>query len=186
MKHDCVLFVDFQRDFLEADGRLTIGQLRAERILEPANRLLEAARSARIAALFIASEFSPSDWLGNFLRRHSALRGSPGAEMDPRIIADGFPVFSKATSDAFSNPELLEYLRKMEFSRLALAGVMTEGCVRATACNAVKHGFKVTAITDAVESDTDWKKRLGFWMMRRNGISMTNCARYLKELSPDF
>jgi maleamate amidohydrolase len=183
MKHTCILFVDFQRDFLEAGGRLSIGQMRAETILAQANRLLATARAGQLAALFIASEFPPTDRLGNLLRRHSALRGSSGAEIDPRIVADGFPVFSKATSDAFSNPELLAYLRKGEFTGLVITGVMTEGCVRATASSAVRHGFQVTVISDAVESDTDWKKRLGLWMMRRKGAAMTNCAQYLTELS---
>ncbi len=186
MNHDCILFVDFHRDFLETGGRLSIGQKRAETILGEASRLLEAVRANQIEALFIGSEFSPNDRLGNFFRRYSALRGSSGAEIDPRVDVDGFPVFSKATSDAFSNPELLVYLRKGKFTRLAITGVMTEGCVRATANSAIKHGFQVTVISDAVESDTEWKKRFGLWMMRRNGASISNCAQYLTELSNKF
>jgi nicotinamidase-related amidase len=183
MKHDCILFVDFQRDFLEAEGRLSIGQKRSEAILSQANRLLEAARTGKLSALFVASEFSSNDWLGNLFRRHSALRGSSGAEIDPRIFSDGFPVFTKATSDAFSNPDLLAYLRRDEFTRIVITGVMAEGCVRATACSAVKHGFKVAVITDAVESKADWMRRLGLWMMREKDASFMNCEQYLIELA---
>jgi nicotinamidase-related amidase len=182
MNHKCILFVDFQRDFLEVNGRLPIGALRAEAILAKANLLLAAARAGRFAAIFIASEFSPTDRLGNILRRHSALRRSPGADIDPRIVAEGFPVFSKATSDAFSNPNLLAYLRRSEFNELAITGVMTEGCVRATTRSAVRHGFKVTVISDAVESDSNWKKRLGFWLIRRSNAAIESCEQFVALL----
>jgi nicotinamidase-related amidase len=39
-----ILFIDFQRDFLEADGRLTVGKVRAKALLDQAAQLLEAAR----------------------------------------------------------------------------------------------------------------------------------------------
>lgn len=181
MKSTGILFVDFQRDFLEANGRLTIGAMRAAVILTNAARLLAAARTGKIDAMFIVSEFSPADRFANFFRRHSAIRGSIGAEIDPRIAAAGFPVFSKEASDAFSNPALSAYLRKKELTRLAIAGVFAEGCVRATVNSAVKRGYQVTVMADAVASNKDWKKRAGIWSMRKKGASIKSCAAFLEE-----
>ena len=181
MNRTGILLVDLQRDFLEANGRLSIGATRAAVVLSCATRLLAAGRTGLVDVIFIVSEFSPEDRFANFLRKHSALRGSAGAEIDPRIVAEGVPVFSKQMSDAFSNHELLAFLRKKEFSRLAIAGVFAEGCVRATANSAVRHGYQVTVISDAVESDKDWKKRVGLWSMRKNGARITSCDEFLEE-----
>lgn len=181
MNRPCILLVDLQRDFLEGTGRLPIGATRAAVILSRSIRILAAARSGMVDVIFIVSEFSPTDRFANFFRKHSALRGSAGAEIDPRIVADGFPVFSKRTSDAFSNPELLTFLRKKEFTRLAIAGVFAEGCVRSTANSAVGHGYEVSVISDAVESDKDWKKRVGLWSMRKNGARIKRCDEFLDE-----
>ena len=158
MNRTAVLFIDFQRDFLEADGRLTVGKVRAKALLDQAAQLLEAAREGRYDAVFVINEFSPDDRIGNFLRNHSALRGRPGAEMDPRIGAEGFPLFTKSASDGFTNPKFLAHLREQAYTELALTGVMAEDCVRATANSALRHGFRVKLLADAVESNQEWKR----------------------------
>jgi len=180
VNRSAILFIDFQRDFFAADGRLSVGAARAEAILTQAGHLLSALRAGRYEAVFIVNEFSPEDWLGNFLRNHSALRGSRGAEIDPRIMAEGFPVFTKSAADAFSNPQLLAHLRQREIGELALAGVMAEACVRATAKSALRHGFRVTLLADAVESRHEWKKRAAFWYLRRKGVTIQTCAEFLE------
>jgi nicotinamidase-related amidase len=93
----------------------------------------------------------------------------PGAEMDPRIGADGFPLFTKSTSDGFANPKFL-----------ALTGVMAEGCVRATANSALRHGFRVELLADAVESNQEWKKKVALWFLRQRGATIQTCAEFLE------
>jgi len=157
-----------------------VGAARAEAILAQARHLLAAAREGRCAAVFVINEFSPDDRIGNFLRKNSALCGSTGAEIDPRIVAEGFPVLTKSASNAFTNSKLLGHLREREIAELAIAGVMAEGCVRATTNSALRHGFRVTLLTDAVESDREWKKRAAFWYLRRKGARVQTCAEFLE------
>jgi nicotinamidase-related amidase len=131
--------------------------------------------------VFIANQFSPSDWVGNFFRNQSAIRGSAGAALDSRIATDGWPVFTKEKADAFSNPELVSYLGAQETTHLVIAGVFAEGCVRATATGAVRRGYHVTVVSDGVESDTEWKKRFGLWSIRRSGAQILTSDEFLKK-----
>jgi len=89
-------------------------------------------------------------------------------------------VFSKSVSNAFTNPQLLTHLRQQEIAELAFAEVMAEGCVRATTISALRHGFRVTLLTDAVESDREWKKRAAFLYLRRKGATVQTCAEFLE------
>jgi nicotinamidase-related amidase len=165
-----VLLIDLQRDFLEKTGRLPVSPEDADAVIRVANRLVEHAGKKGWTPVFIKNEFSPSDWLGNALRNKSALAGSPGAEIDPRVDYRSDSItFVKSESDSFSNPQLEPFLRKQGIEKLIVMGVMAEGCVRATAVRPMKTGYRVVVVSDAVPSTAQWKKRLGFWAMRRAG-----------------
>ena len=51
-------------------------------------------------------------------------------------------------------------------------GVFAEGCVRSTAVDAVKHGYTVHVIADAVASNAAWKKAFALWAMARAGAQI--------------
>ena len=107
MSDTALLLIDLQRDFLETNGRLPVGGANADRVITTPLRLLNHALNLGWKLVFIKNEFAKNDWLGNFLRKNSAIAGSPGAEIDPRIpVPARAHIFSKAKSDAFSNPSL--------------------------------------------------------------------------------
>lgn len=173
--HACFLFIDLQRDFVEAGGKLTVGAVRGLNIVTNANRLLAAVRANGWNAAFIVNEFSLADWFFNLLRKNSAIRGSPGAEIDSRVDARGFPIFPKAAADAFSNPALQTHLCEKKITSLVLTGVMTEACVRATALSAMLRGYPVSVLSDVVASNQNWKHRLGLWHLQRKGARVMTC-----------
>ncbi len=88
-----------------------------------------------------------------------ALRpgGRRGAEFVVELPADAV-IVSKATEpdkEAYSGFEgtggLAEILKKRGVKRVYICGVATEYCVRATALDAVKLGFEVYLLRDAVK-----------------------------------
>jgi nicotinamidase-related amidase len=176
-----LLLLDLQCDFMQSSGRLPVGEKRAIAVIDCISRLLTAAPDKGLHPIFITNEFSPSDRVGNFFRNRSAIRGSAGAAIDPRIMAAGRPIFTKEKSDAFSNPELVTYLGAHEMTHLVIAGVFAEGCVRATAKEAVRRGYHVSVVSDGVESDKDWKKRFGLWSMRRSGARVLTSDEFFKK-----
>jgi nicotinamidase-related amidase len=60
-----------------------------------------------------------------------------------------------------SNP----FLRTNGVKDLYVLGVFAEGCVRSTAVDAVKRGYTVHVVADAVAGNAAWKKAFALWAM---------------------
>ncbi|MGC2457427.1 MAG: isochorismatase family cysteine hydrolase [Gallionellaceae bacterium] len=180
-----LVLIDLQSDFLQPWGRLKVGEQQALAVIRCASRLISAAPQKGMLPVFVANQFRPDDWIGNILRKHSALKGSKGAEIDPRIPGPALPLFPKEKSDAFSNADLNRYLQSNQITNLLIAGVMTEACVRATTAGAIQHGYQVTVVSDGVESDKHWKKAFGLWWMRRLGAHIQTCDETLARRDAD-
>ncbi len=180
MNNTGLLLIDLQRDFLQPSGRMFVGKRQADSVIECSQRLISFAQSNDLQPILIVNQFSAHDRLGNFFRRHAAIAGSVGAEIDPRIVPQGFPCFTKDTSDAFSNTELNDFLRGQGITHLIIVGVYAEGCVLSTAKGAMKRGYEVTIASNGVESNKEWKKRLALWYIQRRGahvVSSTDIQR---------
>lgn len=83
--------------------------------------------------------------------------GTPGAELHPAL--DQGPivkVFSKGTEpdqeaySAFDGTDLAGWLREHEVRRLLVGGLATDYCVRASVLDALREGFEVVVLEDAV------------------------------------
>jgi len=169
-----VLLIDLQRDFLAGPGsRMPVSAKGAEAVLRVANEILKGQQLQGVLPIIIVNEFPRSATVLNALRRHAAVAGTPGADLDPRLADPGSArKFTKARASAFSNPELENYLRSEGIARLYLLGVMAEACVRATVVDARKRSYRVTVIADAVASSSAWKVGVALWIMKRAGAEV--------------
>jgi maleamate amidohydrolase len=84
--------------------------------------------------------------------RVRALRiGSPLTEIDARLGQDaGEPVLVKKHASAFFGTPLEAELRSRGVDTLLVAGCITSGCIRTTACDAAQLGFRPLVVRDAV------------------------------------
>ena len=171
MTHSALLLMDLQTDFLAPDGRMPVDQADVVRIVATANAVLAGRVLSDALAIMVLNQFPKSHRIGNFFRHGAAVAGSSGAQLDPRIQDRmGTVVIAKASPSAFSNPQLDQLLRAHQVQQLAVFGVFAEGCVRATAIDALRHGYKVTVPADAIGSNANFKRRLAVWAMRRAGV----------------
>ncbi len=169
-----VLLIDLQRDFLAGPGsRMPVSAKGAEAVLRVANKILKGEQLQGVLPIIIVNEFPRSATVMNVFRRHAAVAGTPGADLDPRLADPGSAKrFAKSRGSAFSNPELENYLRSEGISRLYVLGVMAEACVRATVLDARKRSYRVTVIADAVASSSAWKVGVALWFMKRAGAEV--------------
>jgi nicotinamidase-related amidase len=58
------------------------------------------------------------------------------------------PTFGKAIGDAFSNPDLAEWLARQNADEIMLIGAQTNFCIAATLNGAIEAGLKVTIVSD--------------------------------------
>ena len=120
-------------------------------------RLLQAARSARIPVVFTTIAYRESDRLtaAAFIDKVPALltleAGSRWAGIDPRIAPHASePVLNKLFASAFFGTPLGALLTAAGVDTLIITGASTSGCVRATAVDALQHGFRPVVPREAV------------------------------------
>lgn len=147
-----LLIVDFVVAYLDPASPLYAG---VEDALASNERLLAAARKARIPVLFTNVEYSPGGANGGvFYRKVPALklfeRGSPmgafPASLQPK---DGELVITKQYASSFFGTTLAATLTAMGVDTLLITGLSTSGCVRATALDACQHGFLPFVVREA-------------------------------------
>ena len=120
-------------------------------------RLLDAFRRAGLPVVFTTVCY---DDLGKqaaavFIEKVPALLvlepGSPWVEIDPRIApAESEPVLSKHFASAFFGTTLASLLATAGCDTVVVTGASTSGCVRATALDAMQHGYRVVVPREAV------------------------------------
>jgi nicotinamidase-related amidase len=168
-----VVMIDMQRDFLDDDGYLAaagydLGGVRAA--VDPARRLLEAARAANLAVIHTRQGYWPDlrelpahkrarvadgsssigtqGPLGRFL-----IRGEPGHEIVPELEPlPGEPVVDKSGCGAFWGTDLASILQVLAVDSLILAGVTTDVCVHSTLREACDRGYECLLVRDACGS----------------------------------
>ena len=162
--------MDLQVDFLNPTGRWPVDRDGAARVLAVANTVLADGLPGALPVI-VMNAFPRAHVLANFFRRHAAIEGSSGAQLDPRIcLPAGTPTFTKAAASAFSNPTLHPFLQAQAVTTLCIIGVFAEGCIRATALAGRALGYPVWVPLDAIATNAPWKLRLATWFMRRHGV----------------
>jgi nicotinamidase/pyrazinamidase len=158
-----LVVVDVQKEFLEPGGRLPVAQSQVAPMLAAANSLVENARSLGVELVYVRSE-SPA-----------------GGELDSRLLQPSGPVFRKDRADAFSNPQLDQFLRSHAVDHLVLAGVFADASVYYTAEAAMNRGYKVQVVRDAVASTSDARRDHALDALLREGVELIGSEQALSE-----
>lgn len=152
-KHPALLLIDFARAYFDADSPLYAG---VESARASAARLHLAARAAGVPVFFTRVEYSADGREGGlFWHKVAALgvfvRGSPLGDFTPELLPlPGDEIVTKHYPSAFFGTDLAEQLEERGIDTVVITGVTTSGCVRASAVDALCHGFVPLVVTDAV------------------------------------
>jgi nicotinamidase/pyrazinamidase len=162
-----LIVVDVQNDFADPDGTLSVPD--AQSVIGAVNREIAAALDN--GALVVATQ----DWHPE-VTPHFAKDGGPwpvhcvagtwGAALDARLELpetaprvrkgangeDGYSGFTMrdSTTGATTSTELERLLREAGVGAVAVVGLATDYCVKATALDAVTLGFQTTVVADAI------------------------------------
>lgn len=148
-----VLSVDLIRAYTDASSPFCLGSTDPVRA---AARVLAAARDHDVPVVHTRVAYAPdgSDG-GHFVRKVGALRqlfgGGPMSEIVPETApVGGELVITKQYASAFFGTSLASTLRAAGIDTVVIVGVSTSGCVRASAVDALQHGFVPVVVRDAV------------------------------------
>lgn len=151
-KRPALLIVDVVMAYLDPASPLYAG---VEAELAANERLVAAARAGGVPVIFTNIEYQPDGFDGGmFYRKVPALkafrRGSPDGAFPPSLqpLAEEF-VLSKKFPSAFFGTPLAGMLTAAGVDTLLITGYSTSGCVRATALDALCHGFVPLVVREA-------------------------------------
>jgi nicotinamidase-related amidase len=148
-----LLVIDFSRAFTESAATFPGGDFTGE--LAATARLLEAARG-RAPVLFTTIAYTADMrdaglWYVKVPWLARCQLGSPAVEIDPAVAPrPGERVIVKKFPSAFHGTGLDAQLRGWGVDTLVLAGCTTSVCVRATAVDALQHGYRALVAAEAV------------------------------------
>jgi nicotinamidase-related amidase len=153
-RRPALVVVDVNRGFTDPASPLVCD---LDDVVEAIGRLLDGFRAAGLPVAFttVAYDDAGKQAASVFIDKVPALltleAGSPWTEIDPRIAPrDDEPVLTKLWASAFHGTPFASFLTATGCDTLVVTGASTSGCVRATAVDALQHGYRVLVPRDAV------------------------------------
>jgi nicotinamidase/pyrazinamidase len=155
-KKRALIVVDVQNDFCPG-GKLAVPE--GDKVVAPLNGLIEEFLS-RGEPVYKSRDWHPQQTkhfadFGGTWPVH-CVQGTHGAEFHPELLDDPrIEIISKGTGDednysALDGTDLAERLHDQNVEEVWVGGLATDYCVKQTALDALKEGFKVKAITSAM------------------------------------
>jgi nicotinamidase/pyrazinamidase len=151
-----LIVVDVQNDFCPG-GPLPVAE--SDQVVAPLNKLIEEFLE-RGAPVFKSRDWHPKitkhfkDFGGDW--QEHCVQNTKGAEFHPDLIDDmHIRVISKGLGDtncysAFDETDLALQLRRLGVEEVWVGGLATDYCVKSTVLDALKEGFRVKAVENAM------------------------------------
>lgn len=153
-RRPALLLIDMMRAYFTSGSPFDLGSAAA---VDGCARLLAAARAAGVPVLHTRVRYRPGAIDGGlFVRKVPALRllaedtagdlGEFAADLEP---CPDEVVIIKQYASAFFGTSLAATLTAAGVDTLVIGGVSTSGCVRASATDALQHGFRPVVVGEA-------------------------------------
>ncbi len=149
-----LVVIDVNRGFTDPASPLVCD---LEGVVAAIRQLLDEARRAGIPIVFTTVSYTEGDkrTAAAFIEKVPALltleAGSRWVEIDPRLAPrQDEPVLNKLFASAFFGTALSSLLAAHGCDSLIVTGASTSGCVRATAVDALQHGYRPIVPREAV------------------------------------
>lgn len=172
--------IDVQEDYTGVTAKSPFPYKNSEKLIASVNRVIEKASERDWVIVYIRQEFE--GFLGVMVSRifgkGTAVKGSPGTDIDRRISIVNGNIFPKPKGDAFSNPELGRFLIGHKVDEVFLTGLDAEFCVYQTARGALNREYKVNIIKDAIALRAGKKWDALMRKYERNGVILKDSVQF--------
>jgi nicotinamidase/pyrazinamidase len=193
MKNTALLIVDVQNDFCPG-GALAVPE--GDKVIPPINRYI-GFFSKEGMPVVASRDWHPAQskhfesyggrWPEHCIQATDGAGFPSGLKLNGTAIVvskgtdpskDGYSVFEAedSTHEKFDN-----ILRKLRVERLCITGLATEYCVKATVMDALKNGFKVSLLVDAIKGIDQQAVNAAMDTMVRAGAKKTTLAELSQE-----
>lgn len=189
MRKAALIVVDVQRDFCEGGALAAADTLS---LLEPLGKSIDQARQAG-AVIVYTRDWHPDDhssfeagggpWPAHCVANTRGAEFMPPLmpEQEDIIVNKGIPVDGPGYS-GFDDTGLKEKLTRLGVKRVAVTGIATEYCVRATALDAEKAGFEAAVLKDLVRAVRPEETPKIMNELERAGVKNEKAEEWIREL----
>lgn len=175
-----LLVVDMLKDFFDQGGAMVLEGGKA--LYAPHQKLLAAARAARVPVFWLNQSLPPDDSLFEMRAVH-CLAGSWGAEVvDELPIEDGDIVIPKRRYSGFFQTTLDLSLRERGIDTVIVTGVVTNICVRSTVHDAFFLRYQVLVPEDLVMATSPQAQEVTLYDIDTHYGDVTNLENVLAAL----
>ena len=184
-----VLVIDLCMAYLLEDSPLYAA---AEPARASSERIVDVARSTGVPVIFTRVVIEPGGVdAGLFYKKVGALkwfqRGNPLGDFPPAPKPQvGEVVITKQYASGFFGTTLASTMNAMRVDTAIITGVSTSGCVRATALDAMQHGFVPLVVRDAVGDRHPGPHEANLFDLQAkyaDVISEAECLDYLRSVA---
>jgi nicotinamidase-related amidase len=164
-----LLVIDIQGGTTGSESALKPLVEQSEMLIEHVNRVIEAMHAKHQTIIYVTTEVVNP--LLNLLNNTMAS-GTPGAELDPRLVILPGEVVVKRRGDPFMGTDLDQILADRHISELVIVGLDAQQCVRSTVQAALNRGYRTVVIEDAVISQNNTIRDQALEEFRENGVTI--------------
>jgi nicotinamidase/pyrazinamidase len=153
-----LIVVDVQNDFCPG-GTLAVAQ--GDEVVEPLNKLIDEFLE-RGDPVYKSRDWHPpttrhfqahgGTWPVHCVQNTKGAEFHPALRDDPRIEVISKGLGDKDCYSAFDETDLAGRMRDQKVEEVVVGGLATDYCVKNTVLDAVKHGFKVRAVENAMRA----------------------------------
>jgi nicotinamidase/pyrazinamidase len=151
-----LLVVDVQNDFCPG-GALAV--LDGDDVVPPLNKLIDEFLQ-RGDPVYLSRDWHPpttkhfsaygGTWPVHCVQNTTGAEFHPALRHDPRIKVISKGLGDKDSYSAFDEADLAEQLKRQHVEEVVVGGLATDYCVKNTVLDAIKKGFHVKAVEDAM------------------------------------
>jgi maleamate amidohydrolase len=159
-------------------------------VLVANRRLVEAARRSGVPVVWTTLDLDAGGTdTGWFMHKVPSLRAyverpEIGGFHDDLAPADGELVVTKQFASAFFGTSLVSALTRLRVDTVLVTGVSTSGCVRATAVDALQHGYRPIVVAEAVGDRDEAAHRQSLFDLEAKYADVEPLAAVLQHLPP--
>jgi nicotinamidase-related amidase len=136
MSNTALLVIDAQVNMFDPGNPA----FESDRLLQVLNDLIQRARTANVAVIFIRNNGGPED---------PDQPNTPGWQIDPQLaLLPSDIIVDKTRPDSFYETPLQSILTERNIHNLVISGLQTDYCVNATTRRAAELGYRVTLAAD--------------------------------------
>jgi len=155
-----LLVIDVQENLVNPNSKIHIDPNGIDLFFDNINKVVFSFSNNEDEVIYVINEWTNP--IKNWMTGNVCKKGGKGIGLDKRLMIINDKIYSKSKPNSLTNKKLLKYLIDNEITDIYVAGLLAEGCVKATVKGLKSEKINVFMIEDALGSKSQKNKNAVF------------------------